>query len=187
MATPQATTRRYAARVTTCDPTQGLIQVIMKPAEKRNISVYTLPAAFRWPEVGETIMVIQLNGTWYIEGYAPSTTAFQTAVNPGDMVLTAPTGRVYVNTDKLDTDGAPIGYDLPSQYEADFGDGTSSSFPIEHDLGVQFVDVTIINNNTLQEESATVTDTSTTVCTISAEYWIAHPPTLNEYHVIILG
>jgi hypothetical protein len=75
----------------------------MQPQEIRNVSVYTLPVAFRWPQVGEIIMVVQMNSTWYIEGYAPDTNTFWN-FDPGDAILTTPTGVVHVTTDGQGTD-----------------------------------------------------------------------------------
>jgi hypothetical protein len=92
-----APTARYGCKITTVDPTQGLIEAVLK-SSLRNISVYSIPAAFEWPVVGDNWMVTQMNGSWYLEGRFPTTNSYQD-INPGDMLLTAPTGVVQVTTD----------------------------------------------------------------------------------------
>lgn len=98
MAAKQTTTQRYGSTVTSVDPAQGLVEVVLKTGETRQIGVYSVPPAFRWPRVGEAWMVQQQNGTWYLEGLYPNTSATTDFhdVNPGDLVLNTPTGVVHV-------------------------------------------------------------------------------------------
>jgi hypothetical protein len=95
---PQPTTRRYGAKITTVDPTQGLVEAVTKDGTIMRVSVYTIPTAFRWPQVGENWMIRQENGSWYLEGYWPTTDDFQ-GIEAGDVVITAPTGIIYVTQD----------------------------------------------------------------------------------------
>lgn len=99
MSASASATVRYGMSITTVDPTQGLIRGVMKgDAQERSILVMEIPNAFRWPRVGESWMVAQKNGTWYLEGFIPSLDgpAPIDEVNAGDLVLTTPTGIVHV-------------------------------------------------------------------------------------------
>lgn len=91
-------TPRYGVRIVTVDPTQGLIEGVFKTGDVRQISVYTTPPAFRWPQVGEDWMVRQENGTWYLDGFWPNSEAPNQLANvaPGDLVLNSPTGVIHV-------------------------------------------------------------------------------------------
>lgn len=70
---------------------------------------------------------------------------------------------------------------------AQIGDGASTSFLVNHGLGSQYVEVTLINNSTLQEEECSVVFTDANHITLSAEAWTSSPPALNAYTVRIAG
>lgn len=70
--TPNATIPRYTCTILTCDPTTTppTIEAQLKGADARSVSIIGVPGAFRWPEVGETWVVRQENGAWYLDGRA---------------------------------------------------------------------------------------------------------------------
>jgi hypothetical protein len=70
---------------------------------------------------------------------------------------------------------------------AQIGDGASSSFVVNHGLGVQYVKATLINNTTLAQEDCDVVYTDANHITLSAEAWVSSPPALNAYTVNITG
>ncbi len=98
---PLQTTHRYAAAIVTVDPTQSIVDGILKSGSAIRISVYTTGAAFRWPVVGESWIVRQENGSWYLESLLPPA-SFQTAA-PGDAIINSPTGQIRVLGSKTGT------------------------------------------------------------------------------------
>lgn len=89
----------YGCVITTVDPSQGLVEFVLKTGDRpRKASIYNTPAAFRWPIVGEHWFVRQENDNWYLQGVYPSTKATTDwhALNPGDMMLNTPTGIIQV-------------------------------------------------------------------------------------------
>lgn len=86
---------RYTAKITTVDPTTSTVGFIVKgDAQERYATILTTPVAFRWPIEGETWLVRQENGSWYIDGMAPNN--LFTTFAPGDAIIDSPTGVVHV-------------------------------------------------------------------------------------------
>lgn len=102
----QSGTNRYTCVITTVDPaataTAGgpapVIEGIIKSGKTIRVTLNNIDAAFRWPVVGETWMVIQYNGSWYLDGMFidPSTPTTYTQYDQGDLVLNSSTGNVVV-------------------------------------------------------------------------------------------
>lgn len=87
---------RYTAYISTVDPTTGTIGFVTKgDAQERYAIVLTTAVASRWPIEGETWLVRQENGTWYIDQPLPPSFSYQ-AVTPGDAIINSPTGVVHV-------------------------------------------------------------------------------------------
>lgn len=98
--TDQNPTPKYSGVVTTVDPTTNTLQVALKTGTNAQIGVYDYPTAWRWPEVGEYVMVRKENGNWILDGWIPDpqSTAPNTyyTQNVGDAIINAPTGKISV-------------------------------------------------------------------------------------------
>jgi hypothetical protein len=94
----QPVARKYGGVVTTVDPSQSIIQVALKTGDNVSVGSYTTSTIWRWPQVGDEVMVRQENGSWVLEGWFLNTEAAETIqdANPGDAVIMAPTGVVHV-------------------------------------------------------------------------------------------
>ena len=91
---PSTTTPRYVMNITSVDPTQNLIEGTLKGADSRRVMIIDVPIAARWPMVGESWIVRQENGNWYLQGiYDPLS---MQNIPPGDAVIHSPTGVVHV-------------------------------------------------------------------------------------------
>lgn len=83
---------KYTCMITTVDAATGKVGFVTKgDAQERQALVSTIPLAFRWPQVGETWMVRQENGTWYLDGIwdDPSGTLPITGLASDEMKLNA--------------------------------------------------------------------------------------------------
>lgn len=91
-------TPRYGVTILTSDPTTGIIEAKFKGGETRRITVFETAVAFRWPVAGESWVVRQENGTWYLDSPIPSPTQGNpiNTVNPGDTIINSPTGVLHV-------------------------------------------------------------------------------------------
>lgn len=88
-------TPKYTAVITTVNQANSQIGFVTKgDAQERQALVVTVPIGFRWPVEGETWMMRQENGTWYLDGVLP-TSDYQT-VTPGDAIINSATGVVHV-------------------------------------------------------------------------------------------
>jgi hypothetical protein len=90
---------KYGGVVSTLNISTGTLQVILKTADNPSVSVYVTGPIWRWPQVGDSVMIRQENGSWYFDGWFISTsTAAITLndINPGDVAITTPTGVVRV-------------------------------------------------------------------------------------------
>ncbi len=110
MPNTQTPTNQYTCVITTVDPTattaagapDPVLEGVIKSGKTIRVSLYDIPAVFRWPVVGETWMVTQRNGSWYLEGLYPfqgpaaNSPTFFTDYNQGDLVLNSATGKVIV-------------------------------------------------------------------------------------------
>lgn len=105
MANSVSPTVRYSCQITTVDPAQGIIEAAVR-GKIISISTFVTPVAFRWPVVGETWIVHQMNGSWYLEGLMPSTTATTDyhTISPGDAIINSSTGVVHVLGSEDNTD-----------------------------------------------------------------------------------
>lgn len=125
--------------------------------------------ALTWTQFGNTYSAgtgITLTGTVF------SLTSPVPVASGGTNGTTAATARTNLN--------------VPGIYEADFGDGASSSFAITHSLGSKYPgSVVVYLKATGAREDCAVVCNSTTQLTLSAEAWTASPPAANAYHVVI--
>lgn len=114
--TPLTATPRYTCTILTSDPTTTppTIEAALKGADGRSVSIVGVSAAFRWPEVGETWVIRQENGSWYLDSRAidPTDTVPISTLQPGQMRLDA--------TSILDANGhtvvaaAPLSWTAPT-------------------------------------------------------------------------
>jgi microcystin-dependent protein len=107
------TVARYTCQILTSDPASGVIEANVKGALVQP-RVVTTSVAFRWPVAGETWLVRQENGNWYIDSPAPS--ALVSTVNPGDAIIDSPTGVVWV-TGSDPAAPSPFSIDQNSVYQ----------------------------------------------------------------------
>ena len=100
MALNQTSTTRYTAQVTTVEPANNQIELVTKTGAPVNVLVVSTGVAWRWPVVGESWVVRQENGAWYLDGIQPNpnTTATVTLydVPPGNAIINSSTGVVNV-------------------------------------------------------------------------------------------
>lgn len=90
-------TAKYGVLISAVDPSQNIIQGILKTGGTANIAMFSKPPAFRWPQVGESWMARQENGTWILDGLWPDASNPEVFVgDPGDLVLNSATGTVRV-------------------------------------------------------------------------------------------
>jgi hypothetical protein len=97
------TVAKYGGIVSTVDPTTGTLQVILKTADTTSVSVYVTGPVWRWPQVGDNVMVRQENGSWYFDGWFINANYYTTLndLDPGDAAIVSPTGviRIIGSTD----------------------------------------------------------------------------------------
>src|SRR5687767_919603 len=62
-----AMVERLAARVVTCDPTTRRLEVVAKDAAVIQVAVTDIPTVFKWPNVGDQVVIVRKNGYWYLE------------------------------------------------------------------------------------------------------------------------
>lgn len=90
---------KYGCKITTVDPTQKRIEGVLKTGNVIQISVYATPPLFRWPKVGESWMVCQENGSWFLEGLWQEEEDHTqlTGLQPGDVLLNTP-GNIVLSS-----------------------------------------------------------------------------------------
>jgi len=90
---------KRGVKIITCDPQKRLIEAETRNGEVITINAYNYTPSFRWPKPGEKWMVGEENGSWYLEGIyeAQGTEGSTTQAEPGDVVLSASSGRILVN------------------------------------------------------------------------------------------
>jgi hypothetical protein len=119
----QSGTIRYTCVITTVDPNATtsigapapIIEGAIKSGKAIQICLYNISPAFRWPVVGETWMVIQYNGSWYLDGLFPQQTAAAnsfTDYDQGDLVLNSDTGKVAVVGSIPDADNNNVDFEI---------------------------------------------------------------------------
>lgn len=90
---------KRGVKIITCDPQKRLIEAETRNGEVITVNAYNYTPSFRWPKPGEKWMVGEENGSWYLEGIyeAQGTEGSTTQAEPGDVVLSASSGRILVN------------------------------------------------------------------------------------------
>lgn len=90
---------KRGVKIITCDPQKRLIEAETRNGEVITVNAYNYTPSFRWPKSGEKWMVGEENGSWYLEGIyeTQGTEGSTTQAEPGDVVLSASSGRVLLN------------------------------------------------------------------------------------------
>lgn len=106
-----AQTKR-GCKIIVCDPAKKQIEGQTQAGEVISINAYVYSPFFRWPKVGEQVMVREENGSWYLEGIweAPGERAGDEALHeePGDAVISASSGRVLVREADLNKENGKL-------------------------------------------------------------------------------
>lgn len=130
------------------------------------------------PVIGTTALTFTQFGNTYSAGSGITLTGTVFSI-------TAPVSIANGGTNAVTASAARTSLGAVGTYEADFGDGVATSFTITHNLGKQYVNVTIINKSTGAKEECSVVCNSTTQCTLSAEAWVAAAPAAAAYRVVV--
>jgi len=101
--------------------------------------------------------------------------------------ITAPVPVALGGTNATSTGAAKTSLGFSTKYTALFGDGATTSFPINHGLGNQFPVVLVVNVATLQPEDVQLTFTDTNHVQLDADSWAAAAPAANAYRVVCYG
>lgn len=140
--------QRYTCLITTVDPTTSVVGFVTKgDAQERRATILATAIASRWPIEGETWVVRNENGSWYLDSPVPSSYA---AVNPGDAIINSPTGQVHVkgssdgSTDFSFANDTYLRLANPVSRAMDYGNGSvaivsgqtvSAATVVSHSLG----------------------------------------------------
>jgi hypothetical protein len=79
-------TAKYKVLISTCDPSQGLIEATGPDGAPRQIALFAVPYGFTWPRVGEYWSIYEENGYWRLgeKFLTPEERAAFQALQPGD-------------------------------------------------------------------------------------------------------
>jgi hypothetical protein len=102
---------KRGVKIITCDPSTRTIEAETRNGEVISVNAYYYSPVFRWPVSGEKWVVREENGSWFLEGLyeeqqkgtlASARPAFtgnfvSATAEPGDLILSIPTGRVLFN------------------------------------------------------------------------------------------
>jgi hypothetical protein len=90
---------KHGVRIITSNPAQQEIEGQTQRGEVIPISAYTLNPIFRWPRVGEKWIVREENGSWFLESIWEPANGI--VPGPGDVVISAPLGRILLNVNGI--------------------------------------------------------------------------------------
>ena len=144
--TVQSGTTRYSCVITTVDPNATtstgapapIIEATMR-SKVIQISLYNIPVAFRWPVVGETWMVIQYNGSWYLDGMFTDSNAANsyTDYDQGDLVFNSQTGKIAVIGSIPDNENHNVDFEL-------YWDNTQSALMLKQGSNLYKLTATLV-------------------------------------------
>lgn len=103
------------------------------------------------------------------------------------IALTSPVAISNGGTGGTSAAAAKTNLGFPTTYEQDFGDGSSSSFTITHNLGNKYCSVVVALKSTGADEDCAVVRSDANTLVLSSEAWTASPPGSNAYHVACRG
>lgn len=103
------------------------------------------------------------------------------------LALTIPVAVSSGGTGGTSTGAAKTALGFTTVYQATFGDGSSSSFTINHNLGNKWCAVVVTNISSGADEDCTVTRTNANTLVLSSETWTASPPGAAAYEVSCIG
>ncbi len=91
---------KQGVKIITCDPPSGTIEAETRHGEVISINAYHFSPTFRWPVPGESWMVREENGSWYLDGiYEQQILPVGESVKPGDTIISAGSGIVWKNVE----------------------------------------------------------------------------------------
>lgn len=89
---------KRGCRIILCEPDQRRIEAQIQGGEIIAINAYAFSQAFRWPMVGETWIIREENGSWFLDSqWEEQEPAEGLKPEPGDHILSAGSGRVLLN------------------------------------------------------------------------------------------
>ena len=103
------------------------------------------------------------------------------------IALSTPVALANGGTGSGTASGARTNLGAAGVYSASFGDGTSTSFTINHNLGNRYCHVVVTNTSTNQDEDVEVTRNSANQLVLSSEAWTAAAPAASSYEVCCIG
>lgn len=136
---------KYGSKIVTCDPTTRRIEAVIKSGAVVQVAVYSVPTFFRWPVVGENWMIRQENGTYILDSLwqEPELDTSIETLAPGEALINTTTGNVQLTT----------GVSLARKYTQIVGDGSTTTFAIDHNLSTGLVQITALKNPALSSIS----------------------------------
>ncbi len=87
---------KQGVKIITSEPSTRTIEAETRNGEVISINAYYYEPAWRWPMSGERWMVTEENGSWFLTGIFEEQSGGVVA-EPGDLVLSASSGRVLIN------------------------------------------------------------------------------------------
>lgn len=107
---------KRGVKIITCDPDTQTIEAETRNGEVISVNAYHFGSVFRWPEAGESWMVREENGSWYLDGIYEEMQPSEDSGGGGEEALSL-SGYVEVPAAK----GVTLGtFEIPAQKKARF-------------------------------------------------------------------
>lgn len=92
---------KRGVKIILCDPATKRIEAETRNGEVIPVNAYYQNPTFRWPKEGESWMVKEENGSWYLDGIWENQEPKEHGLEaqPGDAIITASSGRVLKNVE----------------------------------------------------------------------------------------
>lgn len=183
---------RMRALVTMVDTANGFVECIAKDGTTRRLNVREqFGSVWRWPQVNEEWMISEQNGTWQL-GERFNIVVLDplidpSYVNPGDYQLDLAPDQQIVLLDKPGVVNTKrLRHTMARKYVEVIGDGTTTTFFINHMLSTRAITYSIVGNiGSFGVPQAANIVTEVRADSIKLVFSIA--PVLNEFLVTVIG
>lgn len=141
----QSPTNKQRVLIVTVDPETRRVEARTKDNAIVQIAVWETPLLFRWPVEEEWWTIYRESGFWMLDKRMDVDEPLTLEDLPvGDIRLSSPTGVIHVVSNANTTT-------LVKKFTAAIGDGTTTVFDIQHDLGQDITYVVRSGSATLLE------------------------------------
>lgn len=96
---------KKGAKIIAVDPSQQLIHASLQGGQTVPVSAYSFAPVFRWPKVGESWILREENGSWFLDSIREEQEASSgIEAQAGDAIISSSTGRILINQNGTLTD-----------------------------------------------------------------------------------